>query len=537
MRQILEALTAQPNVVRVSLQTNGVQLDCEWLDLFDAVMPDLSIGVSLDGDAEGNSWRVGYDAKPTYPLVVRALRLLAERGRKVGVITAVTPRVITRPEAVLDHLAGFDAVNAMSFVPCFDAMVTATTTSTGRRAPASRSLQRANINETSGPNWAITPREYAEFVLATAAHWIRAGHFKRVKLEPVVSTIRRLRGLSTSFCHFSNLKCDHVFTLYPDGRLGGCDELPWPAAQLTTLRDTTDERLVLAAQGRSELRERTRSLMAKCVSCSYRDTCGGGCLATRLRYVTAGNEDAYCDYRMRLVDGVAAILAQPADPRAISCRMLRWRPRNPNSMRDVTSFLNRWDDPRAERPEACLRTSAHGNINTVGEAGVHEADDLDPAHPAWHAAIESGVWPLVDAFTTVWACVTYDSCQGHEYLGLDLAPATRRVGIAPRDSGEYPAIAAALCRLACTAIRVLPPAVKIVIGRAELICQRTHRRIPVLDLSLEPSLGDGWQPYFTELDAATRVLVTALKTEGPQRGKACGCASPAQGPRNAEAAT
>jgi uncharacterized protein len=68
---VLTELAAQPSVIRVSLQTNGVRLDESWLDLFDAIYPDLQIGISLDGDAEGNSWRVGYDGQVIYPLVVR----------------------------------------------------------------------------------------------------------------------------------------------------------------------------------------------------------------------------------------------------------------------------------------------------------------------------------------------------------------------------------------------------------------------------------------------------------------------------------
>ncbi len=65
--EILDALAAQPNVIRVSLQTNGLQLDDAWLDLFERHCPELEIGISLDGDALGNSWRVGYDGRPTYP--------------------------------------------------------------------------------------------------------------------------------------------------------------------------------------------------------------------------------------------------------------------------------------------------------------------------------------------------------------------------------------------------------------------------------------------------------------------------------------
>src|SRR5699024_6144525 len=99
-------LAAQPTVVRVSMQTNGVLPNEPWLDLFDEVYPGRQIGISLDGDAQGNAWRVGYDGEPVYPRVASALRLLADRGRTVGVIAAVTPVVLGRAEAVLDHLTG-----------------------------------------------------------------------------------------------------------------------------------------------------------------------------------------------------------------------------------------------------------------------------------------------------------------------------------------------------------------------------------------------------------------------------------------------
>ncbi|MDH6223675.1 radical SAM protein [Streptomyces sp. MJP52] len=213
MAEVLVELAAQPTVVRVSLQTNGVLLDDEWLDLFDELCPDLQIGISLDGDAEGSTWRVGYDGRPTYPKVTAALRLLAARGKKAGVITAVTPAVLGRAAAVLDHLAGFEAVNAVSFVPCFDASVRRTTAAPGDRRPASRLLQQAAVRGSGGPAWAISPAQYADFVLAAAVRWLEEGHFTRMKLEPAVSVIRRLRGLESGFCHFSDLKCDHVFTL------------------------------------------------------------------------------------------------------------------------------------------------------------------------------------------------------------------------------------------------------------------------------------------------------------------------------------
>nr|BEK67488.1 hypothetical protein KPHV_47150 [Kitasatospora purpeofusca] len=524
--EVLRELAAQPQVVRVSMQTNGVQLDAAWLDLFDELYPQLQIGISLDGDAQGNAWRIGYDGQPVYPRVAATLELLAERGRKVGVITTVTPAVLGRAEQVLDHLASFAAVNAVSFVPCFDTTIRRSTAIRARRIPASRLLQQAALAGEGGPAWAIHPDEYAEFVLAATAHWIGAGHFTRIKLEPAVSTIRRLRGLGSGFCHFSDLKCDHVFTLYPDNRFGSCDELPWPQARLGQLDEIAGQGEVARLQRDNLLLNQGKSLMAKCVSCDYRSTCGGGCIATRWRQDPAVDGDAYCDHRMRLVDGIAALLAQPAHPEGAWCQTLRWHPRTPNSMRDVNAFTARWDDPAATRAEVRLHASEHGNINTVGLPGVHEADDLDPAHPKWREAIETGVWPLVDALTTGWGLITYDSCQGHQYGGLGLAPAELRVGLLPRDCAEYARTAAALCRTATAVASVLPAGIEVRVARSELTCETSGTRVPVLDLSLHPDHRQDWDAYFADLEAAARALATVLAAEHPA-GTACACPLPA----------
>ncbi|MEQ4305831.1 radical SAM protein [Plantactinospora sp. B6F1] len=524
MAAVLDALSRQPTVVKVSMQTNGVLLDEDWLDLFDERYPGLSMGVSLDGDADANAWRVGYDGQPTYPKVARALRMLADRARPVGVIATVTRRSLGRAEDIMNHLAGFSSVNSLSFVPCFDTVVRRATRPVGQRPTRSRELQLAAVSGAAPPSWAVTPEEYGEFVLRATAHWIGSGLSARMKLEPAVSTIRRLRGLGTTFCHFSNLKCDHVFTLYPDGRFGSCDELPWPGAQLGHLRRLGDEGEVVDRQRSLPLLTDGQGLMAKCVSCRYRHTCGGGCVASRLRHREAfASDDAYCDHRMRLVDGVAALVAQPADPWGAWCRRLRWRPRFPNVMRDVAPFLARWDDARVVREPVELRHSAHGNVNCVGEPGVHEAPDLDPRHPQWRAGIEPGIWPLLDVVTTGWGCVTYDSCQGHRYDGLDLQPVGATVGILPRDRREYARIASALCRVTAEAEGRVPSACVVTAGRADLRCATSGRSYPVLDLGIARAERAGWDDYFDALPATVDLLVGWTRKVRPGSLGQCGC--------------
>ncbi|WP_052270227.1 radical SAM protein [Streptomyces sp. MUSC 125] len=523
--EILDALAAQPNVIGVSLQTNGLRLDDTWLDLFDRHYPDLEIGISLDGDALGNSWRVGYDGNPTYPRVIETLSLLGRRGRRAGVVCAVTPYVLGRASEVLDHLTSFPAVTAVSLVPCFDAAVSRSTTAVGTRTPASRALQRRAIGPT-GPAWAVTPQQYAGFVLETARHWVASGAFRHVGLDPVVSVIRRLKGLRSRSCHFSDLKCDHVLTLYPDDRLGSCDELPWPQAGLISLSDVRAEAQIATAQAGSPLLERARSLVTKCLTCDYRDTCGAGCPAVRLRFAAAGEEDAYCDHRMRLIDGIAALLTEPNQPPDVPCSRLLHRPIHPNDMHHVAAFLARWNDPTAPRPPARLQVSAYGNINTVGLPGKHEADDLDPHHPQWHEGIEPGVRPIVDALTAGWGTVTYDSCQGHAYDGLPGAePRYLSVGVLPRDRDEYTRTASRLCRATARAETALPGTCSLLLGHAELTCRTTGRTYPTLDLHLVPSPGTTPAAYFRNLDTAVRVLADAL-AEPPATTPTSPCACP-----------
>jgi uncharacterized protein len=226
---------------------------------------------------------------------------------------------------------------------------------------------------------------------------------------------------------------------------------------------------------------------------------------------------------MRLVDGVAGLLAAPGKPGAASCRTLHWRPRAVNSMRDVAAFIDRWDNPSAERQPAQLKYSGYGNINTVGLPGTHEADDLDPHHPQWDAAIEPGIKPLVDAAVGCWNAITYDSCAGHANQGPDLAPRIRQLGIVPRDRGEYQAIANALCRTATKLAGHLPDEVRLVIGRAELQCGSAGTRTAVLDLRLEPRRPEAWEDYFVHLDAATTLVAEAMLETNPQDAWPCPC--------------
>ena len=63
--------------VQFCVQTNGTLLDDEWCDLF--LEYGCLVGVSLDGDREGNRYRVYPDGRSSFDDVFRGVQLLIRR--------------------------------------------------------------------------------------------------------------------------------------------------------------------------------------------------------------------------------------------------------------------------------------------------------------------------------------------------------------------------------------------------------------------------------------------------------------------------
>jgi uncharacterized protein len=308
-RALLAVLREYPGKISLSIQTNATMVDEAWLDMFAEEWPDIDIGFSLDGDAEANGNRVDYRDRNTTDQVERALSLAAHRRLNVGVISTVTSDVVRRPADVLDFFAGFEAIRVVKFSPCFDFNVRPKHLSPGNKD----SLLLLDTGGEGHAGWAITPNEFADFLLDAYDHWRSAGLYRRFLVEPFTSVLRTIAGTSSKFCHFSESKCAFVMTLYPDGSLGSCDELGMDDALLGNVYSLASLNDVVDMRTNSVLKSSLDNLLMKCTTCDYQTTCGGGCLATRRRYLGSSYYDDYCDYRIRLVDHVRASLDHGED--------------------------------------------------------------------------------------------------------------------------------------------------------------------------------------------------------------------------------
>jgi radical SAM protein with 4Fe4S-binding SPASM domain len=304
MAALLAELRAYPGPLTLGIQTNGLLLDAAWLDFFDAEWPDLTIGLSLDGDAVANAHRVDHRDRPTYGKVVRTIELLAERGRRIGVIMVVTRQALGRAAEILPRFADFGSVDVVKLASCMDFAVE----SKAFPSPSGRTILDLNPAGAGLPGWATTPAEYTEFVEQAIDCWRSTGLYRHFLLEPAVSAMRALDGRPTQFTEFSDRKEPFIVTLYPDGRIGSSDHFAMAEAHLGHVDELDDLAEVLDMRTNPALRSSLDELADHCAPCRRRDSCRGGSLADRLRYHRAGLSDQYCDARRDLLDFVESDL-------------------------------------------------------------------------------------------------------------------------------------------------------------------------------------------------------------------------------------
>jgi radical SAM protein with 4Fe4S-binding SPASM domain len=306
MAELLAELRAYPGPIALSVQTNGMLLNRQWLDFFDDQWPDLDIGVSLDGDDAGNAHRVDFRDRPVYGRVVRALDLLAERNRDIGIITVVTRKLLGRAPDIIAEMRRYSCVKVVKFSPCLDYDVV----SKQYNSPNTKSLAILNPGNSGMPGWATTPSEYTEFLSEVYACWKATGAYKSFVVEPFISILRSHGGQDVDFTHFSERKEPFILTLYPDGRVGSCDELTMPAATLGHIDDLTSLDDWLDLSTNQSLRLSLEERLSACSGCSHESVCHGGSLADRIRYGDSAIGDEYCDARRKLIDAIAGPVKQ-----------------------------------------------------------------------------------------------------------------------------------------------------------------------------------------------------------------------------------
>lgn len=279
-QQMLEVVRTHRDKVRtVSIQTNGTLLNESWIKLLFETYQDLDmqISISLDGTPEMNKLRITYSGKPTFVSVRQAFNLLATVDRQAGLLSVIGRHALTHAGEYVEFLLSIPNLKFVKINPLYDS-------EPGALRPDS-----------------ITPSQFTEFLKKVAIEWVNRKGFARFPMEPLLSYIQQLQGVGSRFCHFNRRKCLNFSTLYPDGRMGICDNFSareFPAA----FAESESFRGELELLARSDVTAPFREMLEKCQQCEILPLCQGGCLSQRLyfrRNVPALYEE-YCEHRKEM---------------------------------------------------------------------------------------------------------------------------------------------------------------------------------------------------------------------------------------------
>lgn len=247
------------------LQTNGILLDMEWIDIFQSF--DVKIGVSMDGPkAIHDLYRRDLVNKPTYDKTIKSISLLKERKIKFGILT------VYNREFNAQEICDF-YINQLG-VKTFDFLIPNAT------------YQNDDIADISG--------FYKDLLQLYDQTYAKQGVVIRIA-QSILDSFKGVRPTMESV----GFGTEEVFMIKPDGEIEAMDYLHSLGDQFTrsNLNILNDEIIDITRDPLwREVYESSIHLCAKCLQCKFKELCGGGHVGSRWSNTNHfDNPSVYCN--------------------------------------------------------------------------------------------------------------------------------------------------------------------------------------------------------------------------------------------------
>jgi len=217
MRNLLSYFKNKKNIY-IGIQTNGVLIDQEWIDIFKNYSPDFLFSISLDSK---ESILRGFNTNKLFNI----FKLIKKNKLQIGILSVISKdNVDTEPyKKFIDMLINDFKIDFLSINKI--------------RLNKSNRID-ANISY-------ILELEYTNFLIDIFQYWVDNKIYEKLKINPFLDIFKNKNS-----CSYSNDvgKCANFITIYPPFKFKGCDQ---KIGQSQNLKD--------------------------CLSCEIFDFCGSGC--------------------------------------------------------------------------------------------------------------------------------------------------------------------------------------------------------------------------------------------------------------------
>lgn len=227
------------------IQTNGILLDEEWSQILKE--GKFKVGISIDGPEEIHDFcRVSKAGAPTFKIVEKKIKMIKDQGLSVGPVSVITKKSVSQGKEVFSFLYGM-GLRRMNFSPCPD----------------------------SGESYAITGKEYGDFLLAVFREWMRLDD-PDIKIVPLSSFMQVLVGGSPTICSYQ-ADCSNFLSVDADGSVYVCGRsVGVQGRKIGNIKEQDFDR-ILKEERYLSIRCDMANLSAGCRACEWLAVCNGGC--------------------------------------------------------------------------------------------------------------------------------------------------------------------------------------------------------------------------------------------------------------------
>lgn len=238
-----------------SLQTNGTLLDDEWARFFKE--NEFLIGLSLDGDYDGNKFRVDVNGQNSYYKILHAANKLKKHGVEFNILTVLTGHCAENAERIYKYFRD-NGFKYLQFIPCL-----------------------RPFGDTSESELYMTTEQYADYLIRIFNLYVKdfmRGNY--VSIRYFDNLVRMYLGQKSEQCGLSGF-CSHQFVAEGNGNIYPCD---FYCTDEWLLGNINEAELSDMAKGERATEFLKESLVApeKCKTCRYYPLCrAGGCKRQR----------------------------------------------------------------------------------------------------------------------------------------------------------------------------------------------------------------------------------------------------------------
>ncbi len=249
-------LNTKNSKVFYSIQTNGTTINAEWADFF--AENHFLVGLSLDGDYEGNKFRKKPSGENSFYKITSAAQILTRHHVDFNILTVLTGYCAENGERIYKYFRS-KGFKYLQFIPCL-----------------------RPFGSTEQSELYMTSEQYADFLIKVFNLYVKDYvRHDYVSIRQFDNWVRSYLRQPTEQCGIMG-HCTHQFVSESNGNIYPCDFYCTDEYLLGNIKDGDLREMVNSKTARDFIRE-SLVVPERCKKCNVYPICrAGGCKRTQL---------------------------------------------------------------------------------------------------------------------------------------------------------------------------------------------------------------------------------------------------------------